>query len=86
MSKLIYEAIVRHSPHSPVLVFSPTRRQARLSAVDLLTHAAADGQPSRFLHADRDDIKPFLDRMVDKVSIIVTKIYHCIVGCHWYVY
>ncbi|XP_077290807.1 U5 small nuclear ribonucleoprotein l(3)72Ab isoform X2 [Arctopsyche grandis] len=66
MSKLIYEAIVRHSPHSPALVFSPTRRQARLAAVDLLTHAAADGQPSRFLHADRDDIKPFLDRMVDK--------------------
>jgi len=67
MSKPIYESIIRHSPHRPALVFSPTRRQARLTAVDLLTHAAADGQPARFLHADRDDIKPFLDRMVDKV-------------------
>lgn len=67
MSKPTYNAIVRHSPHKPVIVFVPTRKQARLTAIDLLTYAAAEGQPNKFFHADEEDIKPFLDRMTDKV-------------------
>ena len=33
----------------PSILFVPTRKQARLTALDLLTYAAADGQPKRFL-------------------------------------
>lgn len=66
MSKPVYNAIVKHSPHKPVIVFVTSRKLARLTAIDLLTYCAAEGQPSRFIHADEDDIKPFLDRMSDK--------------------
>ncbi|KAG5318519.1 U520 helicase, partial [Pseudoatta argentina] len=66
MAKPVYNAILRHAAHKPVIVFVPTRRQARLTAIDLLTFTAAEGQPSRFFHAEEADIKPFLDRMSDK--------------------
>lgn len=67
MAKPVYNAILRYSPHKPAIVFVPTRKQARLTAIDLLTYAAAEGQPNKFFHADEEDIKPFLDRMTDKV-------------------
>ncbi|OAD55878.1 hypothetical protein WN48_04172 [Eufriesea mexicana] len=66
MAKPVYNAILRYASHKPVIVFVPTRRQARLTAIDLLTFTAAEGQPSRFFHAEEADIKPFLDRMTDK--------------------
>ncbi|CAG9864245.1 unnamed protein product [Phyllotreta striolata] len=66
MAKPVYNAIVRHSPHKPAIVFVPTRKQARLTAIDLLTYAAAEGHPDKFFLAEEDDIKPFLDRMSDK--------------------
>jgi len=66
MTKPVYNAIARHSPHKPALVFVPTRKQARLTAIDMLTLAAADGQAGRFFHAEQEDIQPFLDRMQDK--------------------
>ncbi|PSN46005.1 putative U5 small nuclear ribonucleoprotein 200 kDa helicase [Blattella germanica] len=66
MGKPVYNAILKHSPHKPVIVFVPTRKQARLTAIDLLTFTAAEGQPNRFFHAEEEDIKPFLDRMSDK--------------------
>lgn len=66
MAKPVYNAILRHAPHKPIIIFVPTRRQARSTAFDLLTFAAAEGQPSKFFHAEEADIKPFLDRMADK--------------------
>ncbi|KAG8221998.1 hypothetical protein J437_LFUL003378 [Ladona fulva] len=66
MAKPVYNAILKHSPRKPAIVFVPTRKQARLTAIDLLTYAAADGQPGRFFRAEEEDIKPFLDRMSDK--------------------
>jgi pre-mRNA-splicing helicase BRR2 len=66
MSKPVYNAIVKHSPHKPVIVFVTSRKLARLTAIDILTYCAAEGQPSRFFHAEEEDIKPFLDRMSDK--------------------
>uniref|UniRef100_A0A8D8QH49 U5 small nuclear ribonucleoprotein 200 kDa helicase n=3 Tax=Cacopsylla melanoneura TaxID=428564 RepID=A0A8D8QH49_9HEMI len=66
MNKPVYNAVLKHSAHKPVIVFVPTRKNARLTAIDLLTYAAAEGKPNRFFHADEDDIKPFLERMTDK--------------------
>ncbi|KAK4881295.1 hypothetical protein RN001_004614 [Aquatica leii] len=66
MSKPVYNSIIRYSPHKPVIIFVPTRKQARLTAIEVLTYTSAEGQPNRFFHAEEDDIKPFLDRMSDK--------------------
>lgn len=48
------------------IVFVPTRKHARLTAMDILAFAAADSQPSRFLQAAEADIKADLDRVTDE--------------------
>ena len=37
----------------PAILYVPTRRQARITALDMLTFAAADGKPHQFLQASR---------------------------------
>lgn len=73
MAKPAYQAIVRHSPRKPVILFVPSRKQTRLTAVDILTFSAAEMNPdsesvrSRFLHVKEEDIQPFLEKINDKV-------------------
>jgi pre-mRNA-splicing helicase BRR2 len=50
MAKPAYNAIVKHSPNKPVIIFVPSKKQAQLTAIDMLSFAAANGTPGRFLH------------------------------------
>ena len=50
VSNTLKEAATPADAKSAIL-FVPTRKQARLTALDLLTYAAADGEPNRFLQA-----------------------------------
>uniref|UniRef100_A0A8C1UDT3 Activating signal cointegrator 1 complex subunit 3 n=1 Tax=Cyprinus carpio TaxID=7962 RepID=A0A8C1UDT3_CYPCA len=65
MAKPVYHAIMKHSPSKPVLVFVPSRRQTRLTAIDILTFCAADVVPQRFLHATEKDLVPFMENLSD---------------------
>ena len=67
MIKPVYNAICIHSSKKPVIVFVPSRKQTRLTALDLLTYCAADYQPKRFLHRTIDDLQPHLELIGDKV-------------------
>ena len=66
MAKPTYVAITNYSSDRPAIVFVPSRRQCRLTAVDLLTFCAADGTTDRFLHAHASDIKNHLKHVNDK--------------------
>lgn len=74
MAKPSYQAILRHAPKKPIIMFVPSRKQTRLTAIDILTFSAAELQPdsdvprSRFLHVKEDDLKPFLEKISDKVK------------------
>ncbi|KAJ3086392.1 DEIH-box ATPase, partial [Quaeritorhiza haematococci] len=50
----------------PAVVFVPSRKQCRLTAVDLLTFCAAEGNPKKFLHCSDEDIQPFLEGVQDR--------------------
>jgi len=50
MNKPTYAAIMQHSPTKPVLVFVSSRRQTRLTALDLIALSAAEGNPRKFLN------------------------------------
>ena len=65
MSKPVYQSILFHSPTNPVMVFVSSRRQTRITAIDILTYAAADAQANRFLHCTESDLEPFLNRISD---------------------
>ena len=54
MARPAYSALISHATEArPAIVFVPTRKHARLTAMDLLAFAAADGQPTRFLQVGR---------------------------------
>lgn len=63
MARPTYSAIAQHGGQKPVMVFVPTRKHARLTAMDLLVHAAADGQPQKFLMMSEADLEPYLARV-----------------------
>ena len=66
MARPTYAAVVTHAPGAaPAIVFAPTARHARLAALDLLTHAAADGAPTRFLVAADADIAAATSSLAD---------------------
>ncbi len=49
MNKPCYAAIKEHSPTKPVIIFVASRRQTRLTALDLINYAAGDENPGAFL-------------------------------------
>ncbi|CAI8023511.1 U5 small nuclear ribonucleoprotein 200 kDa helicase [Geodia barretti] len=69
MMKPVYQAICKYSPKTPVIVFVPSRKQTRFTAVDLLTFCAADLQPQRFLHCAEEDLKTHLKHIRDKTLV-----------------
>ena len=73
MVKPTYNAIVKHSPTKPVIVFVPSRKQTKLTAIDLLTYVTAeDGAESRFLHVEKEDLEAHLSKVADEVRSRVT--------------
>lgn len=66
MAKPTYHAIIRHSPTKPVIVFVPSRKQTRLTAIDILTFCAADSHHNRFLHVREEELEPYLEKLTDK--------------------
>ena len=49
MNKPAYNDIKQHSPQKPVLIFVASRRQTRLTAYDLISHAAGEN-PKQWIH------------------------------------
>lgn len=69
MQRLAYNQMKRcaNSPEQQILVFVSDRRQARLTAIDLLSLAASDNAPKRFLHtsSDEEEIKEICNSIQD---------------------
>jgi pre-mRNA-splicing helicase BRR2 len=63
MSHPVYNTILQHTTSEPVLVFVPSLHQTRLSAVDLLMYAAAEGRPRQFLRCQESDLLPYLEKI-----------------------
>ena len=61
MAKPVYYSIAQMSPDKPVIVFVPSRKQARASALDLLAACMADDNDDRFLNANMDEMAPYLN-------------------------
>ena len=65
MNKPIHKAILQHSPEKPVLVFVSSRRQTRLTALDLIALSAADGNPRKWLHMSEQSLQQALAHVKD---------------------
>eukprot|EP00878_Enallax_costatus_P043080 GHUV01050738.1.p1 GENE.GHUV01050738.1~~GHUV01050738.1.p1 ORF type:complete len:117 (-),score=12.35 GHUV01050738.1:110-460(-) len=66
MMRPCYSAILNHAAGGkPAIVFVPTRKHVRLTALDLLTSAAGDGDQHRFRLAGEADLEPYISRIKD---------------------
>ncbi|PKA61162.1 DEAD-box ATP-dependent RNA helicase ISE2, chloroplastic [Apostasia shenzhenica] len=65
MNKPAYAAISTHSPTKPVLIFVSSRRQTRLTALDLIQLAAADENPRQFLNMPELELEVVISQVTD---------------------
>jgi activating signal cointegrator complex subunit 3 len=65
MNKPCYASILEHSPNKPVLIFVSSRRQTRLTALDLISFCASDENPKKFLHMGEEEISAVAETLVD---------------------
>ena len=56
MNKPTYQAIMEHSPRKPALVFVSSRRQTRLTALELISLCAQGEDPKCFLHMPEEEV------------------------------
>ena len=53
---LTFTAVKTHSPDKPVLVFVSSRRQTRLTALDLIAFLASEDNPKQWLHMEEMEV------------------------------
>ncbi|RKP31638.1 Sec63-domain-containing protein [Metschnikowia bicuspidata] len=65
MNRPAFMAIKQHLPHKPVLIFVASRRQTRLTALDLIHLCGSELDPRRFLRMDDAALEDVLARVRD---------------------
>eukprot|EP00299_Pterocystis_sp_00344_P001270 c11102_g1_i1.p1 GENE.c11102_g1_i1~~c11102_g1_i1.p1 ORF type:complete len:818 (+),score=229.76 c11102_g1_i1:220-2454(+) len=68
MNKPAYTNILIHSPHKPTLIFVSSRKQTRLTAIDLIQFCMADEKPTQFLKMEHSELQNVL-RMVSEPNL-----------------
>lgn len=66
MNKPTYRAIQQYSPEKPVLIFVSSRRQTRLTALDLIAFLAAEDNPRQWLHMPDDEMDSVVHSVHDQ--------------------
>ncbi|XP_010705894.1 activating signal cointegrator 1 complex subunit 3-like [Meleagris gallopavo] len=57
MNKPAFQAIRSHSPAKPVLIFVSSRRQTRLTSLDLIAFLATEDDPKQWLKMDEREVE-----------------------------
>lgn len=65
MNKPAFMAIKQHSPNKPVLIFVASRRQTRLTALDLIHLCGMESNPRRFLNINDAELLEILEEVKD---------------------
>ena len=66
MNKPCFQEIQIHSFTKPVLIFVSSRRQTRLTALDLIGCLATDNNPKQWLHMSEAEMSTLLSQVVDQ--------------------
>lgn len=65
MNRPTYRAIIQHAPDKPTLVFVSSRRQTRLTALDLISYCSADDRASQFVNMEHEQLERALGGVRD---------------------
>uniref|UniRef100_A0A0K2UGB9 U5 small nuclear ribonucleoprotein 200 kDa helicase n=1 Tax=Lepeophtheirus salmonis TaxID=72036 RepID=A0A0K2UGB9_LEPSM len=72
MNKPAYQAIRMHSPYKPSLIFVSSRRQTRLTALDLISYLAAEDDPKMWLHLGGDEMEQITRHSIKDLNLRLT--------------
>uniref|UniRef100_A0A5F9D635 Activating signal cointegrator 1 complex subunit 3 n=1 Tax=Oryctolagus cuniculus TaxID=9986 RepID=A0A5F9D635_RABIT len=65
MNKPAFQAIRSHSPAKPVLIFVSSRRQTRLTALELIAFLATEEDPKQWLNMDEREMENIIGTVKD---------------------
>lgn len=65
MNRPCFQAIRQYSPCTPAMIFVASRRQTRLTALDLIAFLAAEDNPKQWMHLAEDRMEQLLDGIKD---------------------
>ncbi|KAF4522149.1 hypothetical protein B566_EDAN012611 [Ephemera danica] len=65
MNKPTFQAVRQHSPNRPALVFVSSRRQTRLTGMDLISYLAAEDDPKQWLHMPENEAENIAATVTD---------------------
>lgn len=65
MNRPTFQAIRQYSPCTPALIFVSSRRQTRLTALDLIAFLAGEDNPKQFMHLPEDEMDQILENIKD---------------------
>ncbi|XP_072153378.1 activating signal cointegrator 1 complex subunit 3 isoform X4 [Bemisia tabaci] len=65
MNKPAFRAIRYHSPAQPVLIFVASRRQTRLTALDLIAFLASEDNPKQWMHTTEEEMDQIVETIKD---------------------
>ncbi|KAK8792756.1 hypothetical protein WA158_004920 [Blastocystis sp. Blastoise] len=71
MSKPMYNSIISLATIKSTIVFVPSKKQAQMTSVDILTYASASNNASRFLHTTKEDIEQITESIQDPALKVV---------------
>lgn len=71
MNKPIAKAIKQHSPEKPVLIFVSSRRQTRLTAIDLITFLGQEN-PKQWLSVNEDELNCLIQNSIKDTHLKLT--------------
>ena len=63
MQKHVFSEIKQHAKTKPVIIFVSDRKQARLTALDLVTMTHSENNPKKFLLIPESELQPFVDQI-----------------------
>ncbi|GFQ81252.1 activating signal cointegrator 1 complex subunit 3 [Trichonephila clavata] len=66
MNKPTYQAIQTHSPDKPALIFVSSRRQTRLTAIDLIAFVVAGSNHQQWMHMEESEMRSVVDLIRDQ--------------------
>jgi activating signal cointegrator complex subunit 3 len=66
MNKPCFQEIQIHSPEKPVLIFVSSRRQTRLTGLELISFLASDMRPKQWLHIPENEINMLINQVTDQ--------------------
>uniref|UniRef100_A0A1B6L435 U5 small nuclear ribonucleoprotein 200 kDa helicase n=1 Tax=Graphocephala atropunctata TaxID=36148 RepID=A0A1B6L435_9HEMI len=65
MNRPTFQSIRQYSPAQPALIFVSSRRQTRLTALDLIAYLAAEDEPKQWLHTDESEMEQIVSGIKD---------------------